>query len=153
MLKNFRLGNLTIQNHDNTQLDETDAFVNEFIRLAKFHIEGVKNRVRHGMAAEENVAVIRLDYEHSLLIHVDPGLKNNPHFYDYNNLTGRVLESMDYVHFKEMDNCGRLAYFESRMNNAHVRDMSRMLRPGTMEQIHTIVDEIDEENEIYEIGY
>lgn len=80
MLKNFKLGNLTIQNHDNTQLDETDAFVNEFIRLAKFHAEGVKNRVRHGMATKDNVSMIRLDYEHSLLIHVSPKLKNNPHF-------------------------------------------------------------------------
>lgn len=60
---------------------------------------------------------------------------------------------MDYVHFKEMDNWGRLAYFEFRMGNAHVRDMSKMLKPGTMEQIHAYVDEIDEENEMYEIGY
>lgn len=153
MLNNFRLGNLVIQNMDNTQLDGTNAFVDEFILLAKYHAEGVKNRVGHGTFQEESVAMVRLDYEHSLLIHVDPELKNNPHFFDYNNLTGRVSESMDYAHFKEMNNCGRLAYFESRMDSAHMLDMSSMLRPGTMEQVHSFVDEIDVENEMYEIGY
>lgn len=153
MLKNFRLRNLVIQNRNNTKLDETDRFVNETIRLARFHVEGINNRIRQGVVTEERAAVIRLDDEHSLLMHVKPELKNNPHFFDYNNLTGELSQEMDYEHFKEMNTPGRLAYFEFRMDKIHLLDMSPLLRPGTMDSLNELYDMLDEEEEVYEIGY
>lgn len=151
MLKNLKLGNLVVRNHDHTDLSRTDDFVKEFVLLAKFHSEGVGKRVRLGMFTGEHVAVIRLDYEHSLVIHADPKRGHNPHFFDYNNLTGEISQVMDYECFKKIDRPGHLAYFESRMGVLHELDMSQMLRPGTMEKINELIDLLEEGEEEYEI--
>lgn len=94
-----------------------------------------------------------MDSEHSLLIHVDPKMRNNPYFFDYHNLTGEVSQNMDYEHFKEINTPGRIAYFEQRMSTVHLLDMSPLLKPGTIDYIHELYDMLDEAEEEHEIGY
>lgn len=153
MLKNLKLGNLIVTNQDHTDLSKTDPFIREISLIARYHVEGIQNRLQQGSVKKEGVALVRLNPEHSLVIYINPKLKNNPYFMDYESFSGEVHSDMNYENFKSLKKYDKLAYFEIRMDRVHVLDMSPLLKPGTLEKIRDLAEEWDARDEEYEIDF
>ena len=142
---NLQIRNLLVQDIDNTNSLQTDLFIKEFLLLTGHSLEMLEKQIRQGMLTEEHVGIVRLHGERSLLIHADPRRKCNPHFFSYDNATGDVSETMEYVYFSDFGDHGNMALFEMRMSTLCELDMSQLLQPGAMEKINKLLDVLGEE--------